>query len=121
MSFKDIPIEERPRERLSMYGENNLSNEELLMIILKTGIRGLSVKEVSLNLLKECGELSNLKNMTLSRLMKIKGIGRVKAIELMAIIELSKRMNEVISIGDVIYCTNPNNIINYFNYLFKDI
>ena len=120
MNFKDIPIEERPRERLSMYGENNLSNEELLMIILKTGIRGLSVKEVSLNLLKECGELSNLKSMTLNRLMKIKGIGRVKAIELMAIIELSKRMNEVISIGDVIYCTNPNNIINYFNYLFKD-
>ena len=40
--FKDIPVEERPRERLIMYGANNLSNEELLMIILKTGTKNYS-------------------------------------------------------------------------------
>ena len=120
MKFKDIPVSERPRERLSMYGVNNLSNEELLMIILKTGTKKYSVKDVSLNLLKECGGVSNLKNMTLNKLVNISGIGRVKAIELMAVIELARRMNEETSFKDMVSCTNPTNIITYFNYLFKD-
>ena len=54
IKFKDIPEDERPRERLVIYGSKNLSNEELLMIILKTGTKKYSVKEVSLNLLKYC-------------------------------------------------------------------
>lgn len=118
--FKDIPIEERPRERLIMYGANNLSNEELLMIILKTGTKNYSVKEVVINLLNSSNGIIGLKNMTLNSLSNIPGIGQVKAIELMAMIELSKRMNENISIKEMINCTNPSTIINYFNYLFKD-
>ena len=120
IKFKDIPKEERPRERLLMYGVNILTNEELLMILLKTGTKNCSVKEVSLNLLKECNGINNLKNMTLSKLTKIRGVGKVKAIELVALIELAKRMNENVSVNDLIYCTNPINIIKYFNYLFKD-
>ena len=118
--FKDIPVEERPRERLIMYGANNLSNEELLMIILKTGTKNYSVKEVVINLLNSSNGIIGLKNMTLNSLSNIPGIGQVKAIELMAMIELSKRMNENISIKEMINCTNPSTIINYFNYLFKD-
>ena len=52
MKFKDIPMSERPRERLLLYGVENISNEELLMIILKTGTKKRSLKEISLNLLK---------------------------------------------------------------------
>lgn len=120
IKFKDIPLEERPRERLIMYGASNLSNEELLMIILKTGTKNYSVKEVSLNLLKSCNGISNMKNMTVNRLSKIPGIGKVKSIEIMALIELSKRMNENIGVKDIVSCTSPDIIINYFNYLFKD-
>ena len=120
IKFKDIPIDERPRERLVMYGANSLTNEELLMILLKTGTKDCSVKEVSLNLLNSCNGINNLKDMTLNKLIKIKGIGKVKAIELIAIIEFAKRMNEDISISSLMYCTNPANIIRYFNYLFKD-
>lgn len=120
MKFKDIPKEERPRERLIMYGADKLSNEELLMIILKTGTKNYSVKEVSLNLLKSINNINNLKNITLKKLTNIPGIGPIKAIELMAVIELSKRINEEVSIKDIINCTNPIRIINYFNYLFKD-
>ena len=120
IKFKEIPLEERPRERLIMYGVDNLTNEELLMIILKTGTKDYSVKEVSLELLNRCGGIHNLKNMTLNNLIKINGIGKVKAIELVSIIELSKRMNANDNINNLIYCTNPINIINYFNYLFKD-
>ncbi len=90
------------------------------MIILKTGTKKYSVKDISNNLLKYTGGINNLKKMTLNSLIKIPGIGQVKAIELMAIIELSKRMDEENLIKKVITCTNPKTIINYFNYLFKD-
>ena len=59
MKFKDIPKEERPRERLVMYGASSLSNEELLMIILKTGTKDYSVKDVSLNILNLALPVSN--------------------------------------------------------------
>ena len=120
MKFKDIPKEERPRERLVMYGASSLSNEELLMIILKTGTKDYSVKDVSLNILNLCDGINKLKDITINKLTMIKGIGKIKAIELVAVIELAKRMYESTSIKDVICCTNPLNIINYFNYLFKN-
>ena len=87
--FKEIPNEEKPRERLLLYGKNNLSNEELLMIILKTGTKKLSVKEVSNNLLAYLKDIRNLKNITYNKLININGIGKVKAIELLALVELS--------------------------------
>lgn len=118
--FKEIPNEEKPRERLILYGSENLSNEELLMIILGSGTKNYSVKEVACNLLKEVGNIENLKNITLNKLQQQKGIGKVKAIEIMAIIELSKRMNTEVSLSEMISCTNPITIINYFNYLFKE-
>ena len=90
------------------------------MIILKTGTKKYSVKDISNNLLKYTGGINNLKQMTLNSLIKIPGIGQVKATELMAIIELSKRMDEEKLIKKVITCTNPKTIINYFNYLFKN-
>lgn len=120
IKFKEIPSSERPRERLLMYGVDKLSNEELLMIILKTGTKEYSVKEVSLELLKKCNGIDNIKSITLNELIKIKGIGKVKAIELVAIIELTKRINISSKADELVYCTNPINIINYFNYLFKD-
>lgn len=120
LNFKNIPDEEKPRERLVLYGSNNLSTEELLMILLKTGTRNFSVKEVACQLLQEVGGIDNLKNVTLNKLQNIKGIGKVKAIEIMAAIELGKRMNIEVSINQMIKCTNPITIINYFNCLFKD-
>jgi DNA repair protein RadC len=51
--IKDIPILDRPRERFIKYGVNSLSNEELLSIVLKTGVKGHSVKDLSNNILKE--------------------------------------------------------------------
>ena len=90
------------------------------MIILKTGTKKYSVKDVSNNLINYSGGINNLKNMTINKLINIPGIGRIKAIELMAIIELSKRINEEKLLKDIITCTNPQTIIKYFNYLFKD-
>ena len=92
--IKDLPLLERPRERLYKYGVNSLSNEELLSIVLKNGIKNISVKEVSNNLLKELGDITNLRDISINNLIKIKGIGKVKAITLLASIELGKRVYE---------------------------
>lgn len=111
---------EKPRERLLLYGSKSLSNEELFMIILKTGTKKYSVKEVANNLLTSIGGLERIKDITINTLIKIEGIGKIKAIELLAIIELANRINNPITYHEMLNCTNPTNIINYFNYLFID-
>ncbi len=92
INFKNIPESDKPRERLFNYGEINLSNEELIAIILKTGSKKYSVKEVSLKLLESISDISKLKDIGIFSLMKIDGIGKVKAIELKAAIELGRRV-----------------------------
>lgn len=66
---KDIPKDERPRERFLNVGVNNLSNQELLAIILKTGTKNNNVKEVALDLLNSYS-LEDLKNITVNNLTK---------------------------------------------------
>ena len=92
--IKQMPIETRPRERLIKYGAKYLNDEELLSIILKTGIKGISVKDLSLNILSVCNGISNLKDYDYHDFLKIEGIGNVKACELSALVELSKRINK---------------------------
>ncbi len=89
--IKDIPTLERPRERLKQVGVSNLSNKELLAIILKTGTKELSSLDLAIEILKKYN-LYDMKNITIRKLTSIKGIGEVKAIELLSAIELGKRI-----------------------------
>ncbi len=89
--IKELPIEERPRERLKEVGGENLTDKEILSILLKTGTKEKNVSDLSLELLKNY-PIEELKNVNIKELMKIKGIGEVKAIELQAAIELGKRI-----------------------------
>ena len=89
--IKELPTNERPRERLKSVGVNNLTDKEILSIILKTGTKDKNVNELSLDLLNKY-KLTDLKNITIKELTNIKGIGEVKAIELLASIELGKRI-----------------------------
>ena len=117
MKLKNIPKVELPRERLLMYGEKSLSNEELLSIILKTGTKKYNVKEVSYNLLSVIGDVSNLKDIGINTLEQVEGIGKVKAIELKAIIELGRRIYiENNKLNGVIL----NNSLKIYEY-FKDL
>lgn len=90
-TIKEIPITERPRERLKQIGAENLSDKELLAIILKTGTKNKNVTDLALDILKEY-PISKLKNISLSSLKKFTGIGETKAIELLATIELGRRI-----------------------------
>ena len=92
MLIKEMKEIDRPRERLIKYGEASLSNEELLAIILKTGTKSKSSKDLGIELLNEIGGFNNLKNLNLNSLKNIKGIGKIKKIELLGAIELGKRL-----------------------------
>ncbi len=120
MNFKTLPDEEKPRERLFLYGAKNLSNEELLMILLKTGTKKISVKDLAGELLIKSGGIRNLKNITYPQLLQIEGIGKVKATEILALVELSRRIEETVPLVDVLNCTSPEVIIRYFHHLFKE-
>ena len=89
--IKDLPISERPRERLKEVGVNNLTDKEIISIILKTGTKDKNVNELSIELLNKYS-LIEFKDLSLNDLIKIKGIGEVKAIELLTSIELGKRI-----------------------------
>ncbi len=90
--IKDLPVDERPREKLKEKGSENLSNEELLAIILRCGNKEESVKDLAIRLVKTLESFHDLKSITYQDLIKIKGIKDAKAISLLASIELGKRL-----------------------------
>ena len=90
--IREIPKEERPRERLIKYGAESLSTEDLLAIILKTGTRDFSSKYLATEILKLVNDVTELSNITIGKLININGIGAVKAVELLAALELGRRV-----------------------------
>ena len=120
MIIKNIPLEERPREKLLRIGKENLSDAELLAIILKTGTKNCSVIDLSMNLLNEIKNIQNLKNININTLTKIKGIGKTKAVELLALSELSKRITYQKDKDKETY-TSPKEIYENTKYLFNDL
>ncbi len=89
--IKEMNEEERPRERLKKYGVKSLSNEELLSILMRTGTRDKSVKELSFLLLSQI-KLHDFANTNYHSLKNIKGIGDAKAFSILAAIEFGKRV-----------------------------
>ena len=117
--IKDIPIFDRPRERLLKNGASSLSNEELLSIILRTGTINYSVKDLSNNILKEIKDITNLKDYSINKLTKINGVGEVKAITLLASIELGRRVYENKD-KKRINLSKPIDVFNYIKDELKD-
>ncbi len=117
-TIKDFPLEERPREKVKQYGINNVTNKELLSIILKTGTKSINVEDLALSILRKY-KLHELKDVTITELTKIKGIGEVKAIELLAAIELGKRINYKTEEKKK-KLNNPEVIFQEMRYLFID-
>lgn len=97
MNIKELPENERPYEKLEKYGPEILSNPELIAIIIKSGTKNMTSVQIAQNLLKINGEYSlsgfeYLDNISISELKKYKGIGRVKAIQIKAVIEIANRI-----------------------------
>ncbi len=113
IKMKELPETERPYEKLEQYGAKSLTNAELLAIIIKTGTKeetavGLAQQILKLNTAKE-NNLKFLMDLTVEEFMKIKGIGKVKAIQLKAVSELATRINTVENYKEKII-TQPRDI-----------
>ena len=98
--IKDLPIEERPRERLIAYGASALSNAELLAILLRTGTKKQSALMLAKSILKITDGLKHLNEILINELIEIPGIGSSKAVQILASIELGKRVSQSLLIKE---------------------
>ncbi|MFJ7405094.1 MULTISPECIES: DNA repair protein RadC [unclassified Lysinibacillus] len=92
--IRDVNIADRPRERLLRQGAKSLSNQELLAILLRTGTKEESVLVLANRVLRTFERLHHLKHATIEEMVAIKGIGEVKAIQILAAIELGRRLSQ---------------------------
>ena len=88
----DMPTEERPRERLALCGAASLNNRELLAILLRTGTGGRSALDLAHELVSHFGGLRGLAQASLDQICQVKGVGTAKAAQVLAALELSKRL-----------------------------
>jgi len=94
--MKDVPKEERPRERLLKYGASQLSNQELIAILIGSGTKHESVMDVANRLLIHFEGLKLLEEATIEEMTAIKGIGVAKGVTLLAAIELGRRIRQYV-------------------------
>ncbi len=117
MKIKDLPEQNRPRERFLKYGPEALSDSELFAILLRTGSLNENVIDMSNRLIAEHG-LNNLFDCSINELQKIKGIGPSKAMQILAMTELGKRYNQSKNPVKKISCAQD--VFEYFHERLKD-
>ena len=116
INMKNLPVTERPYEKLEQYGEKKLTNAELLAIIIKSGTREetsvqLAQRILLLNENRNKNNLNFLREITIEELIKIKGIGKVKAIQIKATCELAARMNSIDNYKDITI-NKPSDVVD---------
>jgi DNA repair protein RadC len=120
MGVKDLPLDDRPREKLMLRGPQNLSDAELIAILLRTGKKGKSVISVAQEMVSVHRNLTILASKTLSDLMKIGGIGKDKAATLLAAFELSRRIQSQSKWFSEKRVTSPKDVADIFIPLLRD-
>ncbi len=90
----DIPERQRPRELFERFGAENVSDDVLLALVLRSGVHGMNVVDLSRQLLDKYGSLTALSQISVNELAAIKGLGKVKAQVLKAALELARRLTE---------------------------
>jgi DNA repair protein RadC len=110
MTLKDQPASERPRERLVALGADALSHAELIAILLRTGLKGANAVEVGRQLLQKFGTLQLLAQASVEDLKKVRGIGRDKAVTLVAAFALARKMAAELQCESPVL-DNPENVV----------
>ena len=118
-NIKDIPIEERPREKAKKLGIEYLSNEELLALVFRCGSKKLNVIDLAKSIMIEYKNFNNLINCTYEDLIKINGIKEAKALEILAIMEIAKRVQKS-KINNLKSIKKPSDIYKEFSILLKE-
>ena len=102
IKIKELPITERPYEKLELYGEKMLSNAELLAIIIKNGTKDFTAIDIANKVLNKINNnLRDLQDISLEEFKEIQGIGKVKAIQMKAICELTKRISRPVDYAKI--------------------
>ena len=113
-TMKNLPESERPYEKFLLHGEESLSDAELLAIILKTGTQKANSLDIAREILRgNHNNLLNLYDLSYRDLMQFSGIGQIKAIQLKAVAELSRRIAKTNS-GYQLKMDNPSSIADYY-------
>ncbi|WP_419959127.1 RadC family protein [Psychrobacillus sp. BM2] len=94
LMIRDVHVSDRPRERLVRQGASSLSNQELIAILLRTGTKQESVLHLANRVLNYFEQIQELKNASIEEITAVKGIGQAKAVQLLAAVELGKRLSQ---------------------------
>jgi len=119
-TIHDLPVSERPRERLQKFGVEALSVQEILAIILGRGTAGESVTVTVQRLLSQFGNLNGIANASIEELSKVKGIGIAKASQIKASFELANRRGDYVELLDKQPMVNPDKVFNMVKSKLKD-
>ena len=114
--MKGLPLEERPYEKCERFGASNLTDIELLAVLLRTGTRGESSMKLAERILHPIfsqNGILNIHQWSLQQLMQIKGIGKVKAMQILCLSELAKRLSKA-SASSGLDFTTPESIARYY-------
>jgi DNA repair protein RadC len=120
MKVKELPLDDRPREKLILRGVQNLSDAELIAILLRTGLKGKSVIQVSQELLQKYNDLNSLTSITHDALKNFPGIGKDKAATLLAAFEISRRIDSTKKWRFDKKITSPKDVADIFIPLLRD-
>lgn len=104
-----------PREKALEYGISSLSNNELLALVIKSAYKDTSVFELADNILKVANGFNNLLSLSYEELISIKGIKTAKALEILAILEISKRLTKIDTISEK-QLLNPKAIVEWLRF-----
>jgi len=119
-TIHDLPKDERPRERLVKFGEQALSAQELLQLILGRGIAGESVAVTAQKLLAQFGSLQKLAEASIEELSSIKGIGLAKAAQIKAAFEIGRRLSTQTPSYKSKELTDPEKVYRLIKSKLKD-
>lgn len=120
MKVKELPLDDRPREKLILRGPQSLSDAELLAILLRTGTKGKSVILIAQELLLKEKNLANLSTKSVAALIKNNGIGKDKAATLSAAFEIAKRILHQHKYENIKKITSPEEVADIFIPILKD-
>jgi DNA repair protein RadC len=120
MKVKELPIDDRPREKLMLRGVQSLSDAELIAILLRTGTKGKSVIQLAQELVQKTGGLNNLSSQTSDAVQKYLGIGKDKAATLLAAFEIGRRADAQKKLFSLKKVTSPNDVASVFIPLLRD-